>query len=146
MHAILSAALGSSTASETSDGGEKTFNVELIVDALKEAVPGLSWSRGVEKYLDSEKFLLKDKRGFLALVGGIRRGLEGGEFPLDSLMSQGVWKNMSGQLSFLAHAVSAPPEVNSRHALSRQLHLLVRQGFMFIYYSGNSNLFCFSAG
>lgn len=92
---------------DTGDG--KVFNVEAAVDALKEASPSLDW-RVVAEHLDCDKFLLRSAQGFLHLVDGIKRGLGSEDFPLSAVLSV-LWANPAGQLSFLAHAVTSPPEV-----------------------------------
>lgn len=44
-------------------------------------------------------------------------------FPLDAVIGR-VWKNTAGQVSFLRHAVSAPPEVFSfAHSSRKQVRL-----------------------
>ena len=92
-----------------SDGSADTYKVDVAVEALAEYAPGLDW-KAVARRLDNDAFLLKDVRGFVNLVNGVKRGLGGAPFPLEAVLSS-LWSNPAGQLSFLAHAVAAPPEV-----------------------------------
>ena len=61
-------------------------------------------------------------------------------FPLDAITGR-VWKNITGQVSFLRHAVSAPPEVFPfAHASRKQVNC--QTGLKSCYYSCGS---CFAS-
>jgi len=104
-------------AGEAAVDSSNSFNVDAVSDGLKESFPSLDWG-GIVAGLDCDKFLLKDRRGFVELVGAVKRGTGKDEFPLDAFLSS-VWSNPAGQLSFLFHAVSAPPEVISFQSCGR---------------------------
>ncbi|CAI5975139.1 unnamed protein product [Closterium sp. NIES-65] len=98
---------------ETRDGGggagPLTFwNVDVLVEAIVQLAPRLSWS-SVINHLDYPGFFVKDQKGFSALVLMHSKATKE-LFPLPSVCSK-LWANAEGQLSFLRHAVSAPPEV-----------------------------------
>jgi len=123
VHALFSAALGkegaaadSSAAVDPASAADTYYKVDVAVEALVEAAPGLDWKVVARRLGDSDTFLLKDVRGFVSLVAGVKRGLGGvAPFPLEAVLSPAasgrLWANPAGQLSFLAHAAAAPPEV-----------------------------------
>ncbi|CAI5954737.1 unnamed protein product, partial [Closterium sp. NIES-65] len=89
--------------------GPLTFwNVDVLVEAIVQLAPRLSWS-SVINHLDYPGFFVKDQKGFSALVLMHSKATKE-LFPLPSVCSK-LWANAEGQLSFLRHAVSAPPEV-----------------------------------
>lgn len=67
--------------------------------------------------LDQPDFMLPDQQSFLFLLQLFHKATQE-PFPIEAICGD-VWKNEQGQLSFLRHAVSAPPEVfswtNSKH-------------------------------
>jgi hypothetical protein len=59
--------------------------------------------------LDHDGFSLPDQKGFLLLLTVYNKACQD-PFPLEAVCGK-VWRNGEGQLSFLKHAVSAPPEI-----------------------------------
>ncbi|GJP79518.1 hypothetical protein CLOP_g9744 [Closterium sp. NIES-67] len=89
--------------------GPLTFwNVDVLVEAILQLAPRLSWS-SVINHLDYPGFLVKDHKGFSSLVLMHAKATKE-LFPLAPVCGK-LWANTEGQLSFLRHAVSAPPEV-----------------------------------
>ncbi|KAF2537557.1 hypothetical protein F2Q68_00018501 [Brassica cretica] len=70
--------------------------------------PGTTWPRVIEN-LDHEGFDIPNMEAFLFFMMVVRNICKD-PFPLHAVCSF-VWKNMEGQLSFLKHAVLAPPEI-----------------------------------
>ena len=82
----------------------------MVVDALKAAYPLLRWDQ-VAAGLDHEGFNIPDEAA-TALLLGIWQRATGSAFPAAVLVGR-RWHNTLGQLSFLRHAVGAPPHVVS---------------------------------
>jgi len=79
--ASLSSVLGELPASDPSL--VKTWNVELVMDALKLHAPDLDPQRVMEA-LDHEEFTVPDAKGFLVLVNAWRKLTSGEPFPLQA--------------------------------------------------------------
>lgn len=95
-----------------------TWNVEATVEAIKELAPAVSWVEAM-KCLDHEGFLLPDPKSFIVLINMFSLATQD-PFPIEAICS-GVWANAQGQLSFIQHAVSAPPEMFSWASSARKL-------------------------
>ncbi|KAH8935189.1 hypothetical protein BDL97_17G016600 [Sphagnum fallax] len=103
-----------------------TWNVDVLVDAISELAPGISW-RSVMENLDHDGFSLPDQKGFLLLLTVYNKACQD-PFPLEAVCGK-VWRNGEGQLSFLKHAVSAPPEIFTfSHSSRKQAPLENIQG------------------
>lgn len=93
-----------------------TWSYEVAVDAIREVVPQINWVEAMRR-LDQPDFMLPDQQSFLFLLQLFHKATQE-PFPIEAICGD-VWKNEQGQLSFLRHAVSAPPEVfswtNSKH-------------------------------
>ncbi|KAG0608479.1 hypothetical protein M758_8G108900 [Ceratodon purpureus] len=97
-----------------------TWDVDVLLDSIKQLAPDLSWRLVMEK-LDYEGFLLPDQKSFSLLLRMYGKVCQD-PFPLEAVCGH-PWKNGEGQLSFLVHAVSAPPEVFTfAHSLRKQIH------------------------
>ncbi|EOA39181.1 hypothetical protein CARUB_v10012145mg [Capsella rubella] len=86
----------------------KSWNVDILVDTIKLLAPGTSWRKVIEN-LDHDGFDIPNMESFSFLMRFYKTACEE-LFPLDAVCTS-VWKNMEGQLSFLKHAISAPPEL-----------------------------------
>jgi CCR4-NOT transcription complex subunit 1 len=118
-YAALHAALGGGALPPGPDAPMSGWNCDAIVDALAEAQPELSWAAAMGA-LDQPGFVLPDARCFALLCRLYARATRE-PFPLAAVVG-GVWSNTAGQLSFLRHAVAAPPELFSwAHAPRRLL-------------------------
>ncbi|CAK9867154.1 unnamed protein product [Sphagnum jensenii] len=103
-----------------------TWNVDVLVEAISELAPGISW-RSVMENLDHDGFSLPDQKGFLLLLTVYNKACQD-PFPLEAVCGK-VWRNGEGQLSFLKHAVSAPPEIFTfSHSSRKQAPLENIQG------------------
>jgi CCR4-NOT transcription complex subunit 1 len=77
--------------------------------------------------LDHDGFSLPDQKGFLLLLTVYNKACQD-PFPLEAVCGK-VWRNGEGQLSFLKHAVSAPPEIFTfSHSSRKQAPLENIQG------------------
>ncbi|KFK30583.1 hypothetical protein AALP_AA6G000600 [Arabis alpina] len=85
-----------------------SWNVDILFEIIKQLAPGTSLVKVIEN-LDHEGFDIPNMEAFSFLMMLIRNICEG-PFPLHAICSF-VWKNVEGQLSFLKHAVLAPPEI-----------------------------------
>lgn len=92
--------------------------VQVVIDAIKAAAPGLNWGR-VAEALDHPGFNVPDQQGFVLLVSAYKHAA-GEQLPVKVMVGH-VWTNHGGQLSFLRHAVSAPPEVYSFQSSERKI-------------------------
>ncbi|CAN6860963.1 unnamed protein product [Brassica oleracea] len=86
----------------------KSWNVDILFETIKLLAPGTTWPRVIEN-LDHEGFDIPNMEAFLFFMMVVRNICKD-PFPLHAVCSF-VWKNMEGQLSFLKHAVLAPPEI-----------------------------------
>ncbi|KFK42579.1 hypothetical protein AALP_AA1G013800 [Arabis alpina] len=86
----------------------RAWNVDILVETIKQLAPGTSWRKVIEN-LDHEGFEIPNMESFLLFMRLYKTACKE-PFPLDAICGS-VWKNLEGQLSFLKHAISAPPEV-----------------------------------
>ena len=93
-----------------STAAPNTWNIPVVIDGLKAAAPGLSWPR-VAEYLDQDGFYIPDAPALRLLMAAFRRASRE-PFPLSAILNR-IWRNSTGQLSFLTQAVAAPPDVFS---------------------------------
>eukprot|EP00218_Dolichomastix_sp_CCMP3274_P016752 CAMPEP_0170132442 /NCGR_PEP_ID=MMETSP0033_2-20121228/245_1 /TAXON_ID=195969 /ORGANISM="Dolichomastix tenuilepis, Strain CCMP3274" /LENGTH=2427 /DNA_ID=CAMNT_0010367803 /DNA_START=38 /DNA_END=7318 /DNA_ORIENTATION=- len=87
------------------------WNLDVIVEVVKELAPTLSWARAMVDHLDQERFHLPDQGAFLTLISLYKRATSE-PFPVTAVAGK-LWQNSAGQLSLLNHAVAAPPDVFS---------------------------------
>ena len=80
------------------------------MDALQSAFPLLRWDE-IASALDHDGFTVPDEAATALLLGAWQRAT-GAAFPAAALVGH-RWTNTSGQLSFLRHAVGAPPHLVS---------------------------------
>ncbi|KAK1326455.1 hypothetical protein QJS10_CPA01g02771 [Acorus calamus] len=97
-----------------------SWNVDILVDSIKQLVPELDWIRVMEN-LDHDGFYIPNEGAFSLLISIYAYAYQD-PFPLHAVCSS-VWKNAEGQLSFLKHAVSAQQEVFTFAHSSRQLSI-----------------------
>ncbi|XP_051134130.1 uncharacterized protein LOC127253505 [Andrographis paniculata] len=94
------------------------WNVDVLVDSIKQLAPGLNWINVMDK-LDHEGFYIPNEAAFSFFMSVYRRACQD-PFPLRAICGS-VWKNAEGQLSFLKFAVSMPSEIFSFAHSERQL-------------------------
>ncbi|KMZ57698.1 hypothetical protein ZOSMA_82G00100 [Zostera marina] len=93
------------------DGTRPTsWNIDVLVESIKKLAPETNWERVVGN-LDYESFYVPDENSFSFFMS-IYSKLCQDPFPLHVVCGY-TWKNTKGQLSFLRHAVCAPPTVFS---------------------------------
>ncbi|VVA30197.1 PREDICTED: CCR4-NOT mRNAion complex [Prunus dulcis] len=109
-------ALGDSTLSDMPM--LNTWNIDVLVDTIKQLAPSTNWIRVMEN-LDHEGFYIPNQEAFSFFMSVYQHVCQE-PFPLHVICGS-VWKNTEGQLSFLRHAVSAPPEVFTFAHSVRQL-------------------------
>ncbi|XP_074055138.1 CCR4-NOT transcription complex subunit 1 isoform X7 [Macrotis lagotis] len=91
---------------DKSDGAQAhTWNVEVLIDVLKELNPSLNFKE-VTYELDHPGFQIRDSKGLQNVVYGIQRGLGLEGFPVDLIYRP--WKHAEGQLSFIQHSLINP--------------------------------------
>ncbi|XP_044519030.1 CCR4-NOT transcription complex subunit 1 [Gracilinanus agilis] len=91
---------------DKSDGAQAhTWNVEVLIDVLKELNPSLNFKE-VTYELDHPGFQIRDSKGLQHVVYGIQRGLGLEVFPVDLIYRP--WKHAEGQLSFIQHSLINP--------------------------------------
>uniref|UniRef100_A0A8C8VJC4 CCR4-NOT transcription complex subunit 1 n=1 Tax=Pelusios castaneus TaxID=367368 RepID=A0A8C8VJC4_9SAUR len=91
---------------DKSDGTQAhTWNVEVLIDVLKELNPSLNFKE-VTYELDHPGFQIRDSKGLQIVVYGIQRGLGIEVFPVDLIYRP--WKHAEGQLSFIQHSLINP--------------------------------------
>ncbi|KAM5263728.1 CCR4-NOT transcription complex subunit 1 isoform 3-T3 [Ctenodactylus gundi] len=91
---------------DKSDGAQAhTWNVEVLIDVLKELNPSLNFKE-VTYELDHPGFQIRDSKGLHNVVYGIQRGLGMEVFPVDFIYRP--WKHAEGQLSFIQHSLINP--------------------------------------
>ncbi|KAL3616494.1 hypothetical protein CASFOL_039884 [Castilleja foliolosa] len=95
-----------------------SWNVNVIVESIKQLAPGIKWINVMEK-LDHEGFYIPNEAAFSFFMSVYRHACQD-PFPLHAICGF-VWKNVEGQLSFLKYAVSVPPEVFTFAHSERQL-------------------------
>ncbi|VVA89571.1 unnamed protein product [Arabis nemorensis] len=86
----------------------RAWNVDILVETIKQLAPGTSWRKVIEN-LDHDGFDIPNMESFLFFMRLYKTACKE-PFPLGAICGS-VWKNTEGQLSFLKHAISAPPEV-----------------------------------
>ncbi|KAF8103354.1 hypothetical protein N665_0188s0292 [Sinapis alba] len=111
-----------------------TWNFDILIETIKQLAPATSWRKVIEN-LDHTGFEIPNMESFSFFMRLYKTACKD-PFPLDAVCAS-VWKNMEGQLSFLKHAIAAPPEVftfmhsprklayidNSMHSHEQQLGL-----------------------
>ncbi|XP_043935455.1 CCR4-NOT transcription complex subunit 1 [Protopterus annectens] len=91
---------------DKSDGAQAhTWNVEVLIDVVKELNPNLNFKE-VTYELDNPGFQILDSKGLQIVVYGIQRGLGMDVFPVDLIYRP--WKHAEGQLSFIQHSLLNP--------------------------------------
>ncbi|XP_030313429.1 CCR4-NOT transcription complex subunit 1 isoform X8 [Calypte anna] len=91
---------------DKSDGAQAhTWNVEVLIDVLKELNPNLDF-KVVTYELDHPGFQIRDSKGLHIVVFGIQRGLGMEVFPVNAIYRP--WKHAEGQLSFIQHSLINP--------------------------------------
>ncbi|KAL9690797.1 hypothetical protein QQ045_011207 [Rhodiola kirilowii] len=95
-----------------------TWNVDVLVDSIKQLAPEISWTTVIEN-LDHDGFYLPNMEAFCFLMSLYRRACQE-PFPLHFVCGS-VWKNTEGQISFLKFAVSASQEVFTFAHATRKL-------------------------
>ncbi|CAH2039394.1 unnamed protein product [Thlaspi arvense] len=86
----------------------KSWNVDILIETIKQLAPGTSWRKVIEN-LDHDGFDIPNMESFSFFMRLYKTACKE-PFPLDVVCGS-VWINMKGQLSFLKHAIAAPPEV-----------------------------------
>ncbi|KAK9910902.1 hypothetical protein M0R45_034838 [Rubus argutus] len=95
-----------------------TWNIDVLVDTINQLAPDTNWISVIEN-LDHEGFYIPNQEAFSFFMSVYQHVCQE-PFPLHAICGS-VWKNTEGQLSFIKHAVSSPPEVfNFAHSV-RQL-------------------------
>lgn len=87
------------------DSSGNIWNMEILVQVIRDLAPHLSWP-DVVKELDHPEMVILTKAGLRILVQGLRRGLMQESFPVEVMYMP--WKNTEGQLSFIVHALKNP--------------------------------------
>ncbi|XP_039684486.1 CCR4-NOT transcription complex subunit 1 isoform X2 [Medicago truncatula] len=95
-----------------------SWNIDVLIDTVKNLAPQTNWVRVIEN-LDHEGFYLPSEEAFSFLMSVYKHACKE-PFPLHAIYGS-VWKNTEGQLSFLKHAVYAPPEIFTFAHSARQL-------------------------
>ncbi|KAL0662601.1 hypothetical protein Bca4012_099438 [Brassica carinata] len=85
-----------------------SWNVDILIETIKQLAPGTSWRKVIEN-LDHSGFDIANMESFSFFMRLYKTACKD-PFPLDAVCAS-VWNNMEGQLSFLKHAIAAPPEV-----------------------------------
>ncbi|KAJ0235619.1 Transcription regulator [Hirschfeldia incana] len=86
----------------------RSWNADILIETIKQLAPGTSWRKVIEN-LDHSGFDIPNMESFSFFMRLYTTACKD-PFPLDALCAS-VWNNMGGQLSFLKHAIAAPPEV-----------------------------------
>lgn len=121
MRAVLT--IGGSSILNSNHGN--SWNVSVVIDGIKAAAPSLNW-QVVADSLDHDGFNVPDAAGFSILMSAWRRATSEA-FPLAAIAGR-VWNNAAGQLSLLAQAVSAPPDVLTWERSSKKTQPLEGMG------------------
>ncbi|KAJ6722687.1 CCR4-NOT TRANSCRIPTION COMPLEX [Salix koriyanagi] len=95
-----------------------SWDADILVKTIKQLAPGINWIQVIEN-LDHEGFFIPNEEAFSFLMSAYRQACQD-PFPLHAICGS-LWKNTEGQLSFLKHAVLAPPEVLTFAHSGRQL-------------------------
>ncbi|WZZ19713.1 hypothetical protein YC2023_112802 [Brassica napus] len=86
----------------------RSWNADILIETIIQLAPGTSWRKVIEN-LDHSGFDIPNMESFSFFMRLYKTACKD-PFPLDAVCAS-VWKNMEGQLSFLKHAIAAPPEV-----------------------------------
>ncbi|ESQ36840.1 hypothetical protein EUTSA_v10006521mg [Eutrema salsugineum] len=86
----------------------RSWNVDILIETIKQLAPGTSWRKVIEN-LDHDGFDIPNMESFSFFMRLYKTACKE-PFPLDAVCTS-VWKNKKGQLSFLKHAIGAPPDV-----------------------------------
>ncbi|XP_038898360.1 CCR4-NOT transcription complex subunit 1 [Benincasa hispida] len=116
IYATFSLALGCSALSDLPS--LNSWDVDVLLDTVKQLAPNVDWIRVMEN-LDHEGFYIPNEEAFSFFMSVYRRACQDA-FPLHTICGS-IWKNMEGQISFLKHAVLAPPEIFTFAHSGRQL-------------------------
>ena len=84
-----------------------SWNVMVVVDAVREVNPSIKW-RAVVRKLDQPDFLISDPLSLQILVQCYRLACKD-SFPVEVLLFE--WKNRAGQISFLKALADAGPQI-----------------------------------
>uniref|UniRef100_A0A2P2MSE8 CCR4-NOT transcription complex subunit 1 n=2 Tax=Rhizophora mucronata TaxID=61149 RepID=A0A2P2MSE8_RHIMU len=95
-----------------------SWDIEILTETIKQLAPSTNWTQVVEK-LDQEGFYIPNEEAFCFFMSVYRHACQD-PFPLHAICGS-LWKNVEGQISFLKHAVLAPPEVFTFAHSGRQL-------------------------
>ncbi|KAH8516641.1 hypothetical protein H0E87_004840 [Populus deltoides] len=98
-----------------------SWDIDVLVKTIKQLAPGTNWIQVIEN-LDHEGFYIPNEEAFSFLMSVYRQTCQD-PFPLHAIYGS-LWKNTEGQLSFLKHAVLAPPEVFTFAQSERQLNYI----------------------
>uniref|UniRef100_A0A6N2N5W1 CCR4-NOT transcription complex subunit 1 HEAT repeat domain-containing protein n=1 Tax=Salix viminalis TaxID=40686 RepID=A0A6N2N5W1_SALVM len=98
-----------------------SWDADILVKTIKQLAPGINWIQVIEN-LDHEGFFIPNEEAFSFLMSAYRQACQD-PFPLHAICGS-LWKNTEGQLSFLKHAVLAPPEVLTFAHSGRQLNYM----------------------
>ncbi|XP_078446307.1 transcription regulator isoform X2 [Wolffia australiana] len=85
-----------------------SWNVDVVINTINHLAPETNWIRVIEN-MDHELFWIPDEKSFSIFMSLLTRACQA-PFPLHAVCGS-VWKNADGQLSFIRHAVAAPPEI-----------------------------------
>uniref|UniRef100_A0A6N2L7C3 CCR4-NOT transcription complex subunit 1 n=1 Tax=Salix viminalis TaxID=40686 RepID=A0A6N2L7C3_SALVM len=98
-----------------------SWDIDVLVKTIKQLAPCTNWIQVIEN-LDHEGFYTPNEEAFSFLMSVYRQTCQD-PFPLHAIYGS-LWKNTEGQLSFLKHAVLAPPEVFTFAHSGRQLNYI----------------------
>ncbi|KAL3275904.1 hypothetical protein HHI36_020639 [Cryptolaemus montrouzieri] len=90
--------------------GRTSWNIEIFIQAVKEAAPNFQWNSVVSE-LDHPDFLIKDRQGLILLISALRQGLQNlgfhpETFPIDHFYRR--WNNVEGQYSLIQTILKNP--------------------------------------
>ncbi|KAL0732249.1 hypothetical protein Bca4012_008458 [Brassica carinata] len=96
----------------------RSWNADILIETINQLAPGTSWMKVIEN-LDHNGFDIPNMESFSFFMRLYKTACKD-PFPLDAVCAS-VWKNTEAQLSFLKHAIAAPPEVFTFTHSSRKL-------------------------
>ncbi|KAJ8950014.1 hypothetical protein NQ318_002425 [Aromia moschata] len=90
--------------------GRTSWNIEVLIQALKEVVANFQWNSVVAE-LDHPEFVIKDRQGLCLLINGLRQGLQTfgfhpETFPIDQFYKR--WSNVEGQFTLIQSILKNP--------------------------------------
>eukprot|EP00899_Mesostigma_viride_P024080 jgi/Mesvir1/4857/Mv11131-RA.2 len=89
--------------------GVASWDIDVVLAVVQELAPWLRWREVFSaSHLDHDEFFVPDAAAFRSLVA-VHQAACQEAFPMSALLGH-VWRNAAGQLSFLQHAVAAPPD------------------------------------